>query len=233
MEYAHLVAPHVNECLERVVGRPRQLLDLACGTGTHALIQSARGVDVIGLDLSKAMLAVAQAKAESTGQVITWIHGDMRSFDVVKPVDAVTCLYASLNHLAHLSELKATFAHVAAHLRPGGVFIFDLNTRVGFEVLWREPGTDTGPGLRIDRRYEWDGQGPCVAMYLQIERRQGDVLELGHEILRARWFEEEHVRTALLQAGLKVRDVTPFNPFPDVDHPGIKQLWTVSRPADA
>ena len=179
------------------------------------------------------MLAVAQAKAESTGQVITWIHGDMRSFDVVKPVDAVTCLYASLNHLEHPSELKATFAQVAAHLRPGGVFIFDLNTHVGFKVLWREPGTDTGPGLRIDRRYEWDGQGPRVAMHLQIERRQGDVLELGHEILRARWFEEADVRTAVLQAGLTVRDVTSFSPFPDVDRSDIKQLWTVSHPVDA
>ncbi len=223
----------MNERLERLVGRPRRLIDLACGTGTHALIQAARGVEVIGLDLSRAMLAVAERKADSASRTITWVHGDMRSFDVAKPVDAVTCLYASLNHLADPDELASTFTQVAAHLRPGGAFVFDLNTRTGFEALWRKPGSDTGPNVNIDRKYEWQGEGPWVAMHLRIERRDGNALERGQVTLRARWFEDADVWTALEQAGLTVVDVTPFNPFPEVDRPDIKQLWTATRPEKA
>ena len=230
-EYAHLVAPQVDERLAQLLdGPPRKLIDLACGTGTHALLQAARGVAVTGLDLSQGMLAAARAKAEAAGYPVTLVHGDMRSFDLPKPVDAVTCLYASLNHLAGPADLALTFECVAAHLRPGGAFIFDLNTRAGFEALWREPGTDRGPGLTIDRRYVWDDEGPWVEMHVTIKRRTSKGTERGHAVLRARWFEDREVRAGLAQAGLALADCTPFNPFPEVDRPGIKQLWSATRP---
>ncbi len=230
-EYAHLVAPHVDERLAQLLGGPpRNLIDLACGTGTHALRQASRGVAVTGLDLSEAMLAAARAKAEAAGLPVTLVHADMRTFDLPKPVDAVTCLYASLNHLAGPADLAQTFSRVAAHLRPGGALVFDLNTRAGFEALWREPGTDRGHGLTIDRRYVWGDQESWVAMHLTIERRSGETVERGRSVLRARWFEDREVRTALRQAGLALADCTPFNPFPEVDRPGIKQLWSATRP---
>lgn len=230
-EYAQLVAPRVDERLAQLLGGPpRSLIDVACGTGTHALLHASRGVAVTGLDLSESMLAVARAKSEAAGCPVTLVHADMRSFDLPKPVDAVTCLYASLNHLAGPVELALTFARVAAHLRPGGAFLFDLNTRAGFEALWRDPGTDRGPGLTIDRRYVWDDGDPWVAMHLTIERRSGATVERGRSVLRARWFEDREVRTALTHAGLVLADCTPFNPFPEVDRPGIKQLWSATRP---
>ena len=111
--------------------------------------------------------------------------------------------------------------------------MFDLNTRDGFEALWRQPGTDRGPGLTIDRRFVWDDDEPWVAMHLTIERRSGETVERGRSVLRARWFEDGEVRTALTQAGSgALTDCTPFNPFPEVDRPGIKQLWSATRPGD-
>ncbi len=229
-EYAHLVAPHVHARLARVLGGPpHKLIDLACGTGTHALLQAGRGVSVIGLDLSAAMLAAARAKAAAAGSPVTFVQADMRSFDLPTPVDAVTCLYASLNHLAGPADLARTFARVAAHLRPGGAFVFDVNTRAGFEALWRNPGTDCAPGFTIHRRYVWDDEGPWVEMHLTIERRAGGATARGRAVLRARWFDDREVRTALTQAGLVLADCTPFSPFPEVDRPGIKQLWTATR----
>ena len=231
-EYADLVAPRVDRRLAQLLGGPpRNLIDLACGTGTHALRQAGRGVAVTGLDLSQAMLAIARTKAAAAGYPLTLVHADMRAFDLPKPVDAVTCLYASLNHLADAADLARAFERVAAHLRPGGAFVFDLNTRAGFEALWREPGTDRGPGLTIDRRYVWD-DGPWVAMHLTIERRSGETIERGQSVLRARWFEDSEVRAALAGAGLALADCTPFNPFPEVERPGIKQLWSATRPGD-
>ena len=161
---------------------------------------------------------------------MTFVHADMRAFDLPKPVDAVTCLYASLNHLADPTDLTRTFQRVAAHLRPGGAFVFDLNTRAGFEALWRVPGADRGAGLTIQRRYVWDDDRPWVAMHLTIERRSGGTVERGHSMLRARWFEDRDVRQALAQAGLALADCAPFNPFPEVERPGIKQLWSATRP---
>ena len=230
-EYAHLVAPQVCQRLARVLGGPPDsLIDLACGTGTHALLQAASGVAVVGLDLSADMLAAARTKAGAAGSLVTFVQADMRVFDLPRPVDAVTCLYASLNHLDGPADLARTFARVAAHLRPGGAFVFDVNTRAGFEALWCEPGTDRAPEFTIHRRYVWDDDGPWVAMHLTIERRSGGAIERGRAVLRARWFEDREVRAALAQAGLALVDCTPFTPFPEVDRPGIKQLWTAMRP---
>jgi SAM-dependent methyltransferase len=166
-----------------------------------------------------------QARRRAAGRQISFLQADMRTFDTVKPVDAVTCLYASLNHLPEPDDLTRTFTRVAAHLRPGGVFVFDLNSRQAFETLWHDPVTERGPGFTLRRRFETAGSR--TTMHLQIDR-------LGHppahDTLTARWFRESHIRTALANVNLTFTDLTHFNPFPNVPVPTLKQLWTATRP---
>ncbi|MDE2868899.1 MAG: class I SAM-dependent methyltransferase [Chloroflexota bacterium] len=216
-----LVAPRVNQRLAAHVGRPRRLIDLACGTGTHSVLQGHGGTRVIGVDLSPAMLRQAQIRA--AGRSITFVQADMRTFDAHKPVDAVTCLYASLNHLLDPGDLTRTFTRVAAHLRPGGVFIFDLNSERAFQTLWRTPVTEQGPTFTLHRRFEIDG--PQTTMRLRIERPNNPP---ANDTLTARSFHESQIRTALDDAGLTLRDLTHFNPFPTITGSNLKQLWTVT-----
>lgn len=223
LEYAILVAPRVNQRLRAHVGRPARLIDLACGTGTHTVLQAHGGTQVIGIDLSAAMLH--QARIRAAGRPITFIEADMRTFDTHKPVDAVTCLYASLNHLLDPQDLTETFKRVAAHLRPGGVFVFDLNSAHAFQTLWRHPVTEHGPDFTLHRRFETDG--PKTTMHLQIERPGRPTV---HDTLTARSFPEAHIRTALASANLTLTDLTHFNPFPTVPGTTLKQLWTATRP---
>ena len=196
---------------------------MACGTGAHALLQAHGGTQVIGIDLSEAMLD--QARRRATGRSITFVEADMREFDTLKPVDAVTCLYASLNHLPEPTDLARTFARVAVHLRPGGVFVFDLNSQHAFRTLWRDPVTEHGPGFTLHRRFESDG--PQTTMNLRIERPNRPPV---HDTLTARWFPETDIRTALTEANLTFLDLTHFNPFPTVPGTNLKQLWTATHP---
>ncbi len=164
-----------------------------------------------------------KARFRAAGRPITFLESDMRIFDTVKPVDAVTCLYASLNHLPEPDDITRTFTRVAAHLRPGGVFVFDLNSERAFQTLWRHPVTEHGPNFTIRRRFETDGSQ--TTMYLQIDR-------LGHppanDTLTARSFRESIVRMSLADAGLTFRDLAHFNPFPTVPGTNLKQLWTAT-----
>ena len=164
-----------------------------------------------------------QARRRATGRPITFLESDMRTFDTVKPVDAVTCLYASLNHLTEPGDLTRTFTRVAAHLRPGGVFIFDLNSKHAFQTLWRNPVTEHGPNFTLHRRFET--AGPQTTMHLQIDRPDHPP---ARDTLTARWFHETDIRHALTQASLTFRDLTHFNPFPGVPGPTLKQLWTAT-----
>lgn len=166
-----------------------------------------------------------RARRRAVGRLITFLQADMRAFDTDKPVDAVTCLYASLNHLLDPDDLSRTFTRVAAHLRPGGVFVFDLNAQHAFQTLWREPVTEHGPGFTLHRHFEVDG--PQTTMYLTIQRPDRPPV---HDTLTARWFSETDIRTALSSANLTLTDLTHFNPFPTVPGTTLKQLWTATHP---
>src|SRR5689334_21494456 len=65
LRFAVLSGQYLNELLARHPVAGRRALDLACGTGTLALLLADAGWDVIGLDSSAAMLAQARAKAET------------------------------------------------------------------------------------------------------------------------------------------------------------------------
>ncbi len=227
--YSDLIAPDVDERLHRRIGDPNLLIDLACGTGTHAIRLARTRVRVIGIDRSEAMLRQARAKACEAGVPVDFVCADMRAFDVERPADAVTCLYASMNHLAAALDLESVFGCACAHLRPGGVLVFDVNTRAGFEALWRAPATDRGPGLVVNRTYEVEDE-IWTAMHLAIEYERDGTVHRAAETLRARWFADDEIGGALDAAGLDTIEVAALNPFPEVDAEGIKQLWTASRP---
>ena len=108
---------------------PRTLLDLACGTGTMSRLLAQRGAQVVGVDLSEGMLAVARVRAEEAKLPIAFHAQDAAMLDLGEQrFDGVLCLFDSLNYILEPERLQAAFARVAAHLRPGGVFVFDVNT---------------------------------------------------------------------------------------------------------
>src|SRR5436190_20649919 len=69
------------ELIEHVLGRDvhRRVLDLACGSGRHALSFARRGyIDVTGIDLSPTLLAEARHSAEFEGLPVRFFERDMR-----------------------------------------------------------------------------------------------------------------------------------------------------------
>jgi SAM-dependent methyltransferase len=112
----------------------RSVLDLACGTGLLAARLAAAGRQVVGVDLSPGMLAMAQVRCARHSEV-QLLEGDFRNVDLGRVFDAVVCGSNSLNYLADPSELAAVFRVVEEHLRPGGVFLFDVFTDRGMRSL--------------------------------------------------------------------------------------------------
>lgn len=107
---------------------PTQLLDVACGTGGFSLQFAKMGMAVTAADPSPEMLSVAQKKASATDLDIMLVCQSARDTKLPYAVDGAVCCLDSINHIIDKRELKASFRAVAAAIKDGGLFIFDVNT---------------------------------------------------------------------------------------------------------
>jgi ubiquinone/menaquinone biosynthesis C-methylase UbiE len=105
---------------EKKTSPGNSLLDVACGTGTHLSFLS-KHYAVEGLDLTSEMLEVARARHPQ----IVFHQGDMRTFDLGRRFDVVTCLFSSIGYLKSPLELREAAINMARHLQPGGVLIIE------------------------------------------------------------------------------------------------------------
>ncbi|HEU4454245.1 MAG TPA: class I SAM-dependent methyltransferase, partial [Longimicrobium sp.] len=74
-----------------------------------------------GLDLDEGLLAVARCKVPG----VAFHHGDMRSFDLGRRFDVVTCLFSSIGYVRTVEAMRASIANMARHLRPGGALVVE------------------------------------------------------------------------------------------------------------
>ncbi len=110
-----------------------RLLDLCCGSGRLAGELHGLGYAVAGLDGSRSLLSRARDNAPG----VDLIQGDARRFALRPVFDAALSVFDSLNHLLSVADLAGAFASVCSCLRPGGLFLFDVNTPRGYELHWR------------------------------------------------------------------------------------------------
>lgn len=95
------------------------LLDVGCGTGLHLEHFASMYDDVVGLDLDTGFVVRAQKRGCNA------VVGDMRSFNLDRKFDAVTCLFSAVGHVGEADDLDAAIACMAAHLVPGGVLVVE------------------------------------------------------------------------------------------------------------
>ena len=125
-------------CFDRCGCRPALALDLACGTGSMTLELAARGIEMIGSDLSCEMLSEARSRAAEQKRELLFICQDMCALELYGTVDAVICCLDSINYLTAQRQLDACFGGVRRYLNKGGVFVFDVNTPYKFSEIYGE-----------------------------------------------------------------------------------------------
>ncbi|HQY61275.1 MAG: methyltransferase domain-containing protein [Myxococcales bacterium] len=110
------------------VAKGATVLDLACGSGRHAIELAARGYQVIGFDLSLAMLARASDEAQERNQKLNFVQGDMREMTFEDAFDGVYCWQTSFGFFEE--EKNATVVgNVHRALKKGGQFLLEVVNR--------------------------------------------------------------------------------------------------------
>jgi ubiquinone/menaquinone biosynthesis C-methylase UbiE len=156
---------------------PRTILDVACGEGTFAVAMAEKGFTVTGLDISPNMLKSARDRAGNANVNVEFVLGDMRLLDFETEFDLVTCWFDSLNYLLDLDRLRSAFKGVYRALRPGGLFIFDMNTIHGLAVIWGRSSCyvehDTSQIFEVHRQ-EYDHERNMATMKITGFLKEGN-----------------------------------------------------------
>ena len=121
-------ADYLLAVFDRHGGAHGQLLDLACGSGSLSLELAARGVDVIGVDASQDMLAIAREKAEDMGASVMFLCQDMRALDLYGTVEGAVCTLDSFSHITETADLQEILRRLGLFVAPSGLLVFDVNT---------------------------------------------------------------------------------------------------------
>ena len=98
-------------------------LELAIGTGRIALPLTRRGVEVHGIELSRAM--VARLRAKPGGEDIPVAIGDMATTTMDGTFSLAYLVFNTIMNLTSQDAQVACFRNAARHLGPGGCFVIE------------------------------------------------------------------------------------------------------------
>ncbi|MBN1591762.1 MAG: class I SAM-dependent methyltransferase [Candidatus Coatesbacteria bacterium] len=109
-------------CIEEAGG---PVLEVGSGTGRILVPLLERGVDIVGLDTSDNMMARCRAMCETKGLKAELHKQSILDFDLSQKFGLVVFGSGGLGLFLEEEEIKKAFERVMAHLRPGGLFIFE------------------------------------------------------------------------------------------------------------
>lgn len=200
----------------------RHVLELACGTGTVALEFARQGSVVVGVDISEGMVRVAQSKARQMGLAhrARFYAQDIAALTLPNEMlfDLAVCLFDSLNYITDPKKLAKVFAVTFRHLRPGGYFIFDLNTEYALTAhLFDQDNLDEDDAPIYyfwKSHYDPEKRLCRVDMWFAVRDRQGKWFRF-KEVHWQRAYQIGEIRAMAEEAGwrwVKVLDAYSFHP---------------------
>lgn len=216
--YTHVAEAASGVLLEelRRAGLTRgRIVDVGCGGGILSARLAAAGYDVLGLDISPAMIELARQRVpEAEFRVDSWVTAE------VPPCIAVAAIGEVFNYRfdkhAGPASIRQWLERVHAALEPGGLLLFDV----------AGPGRVPGGGMRtwaagddwavlIDARE--DTTLDLVTRSITTFRRAGDHYRRDHETHHLRLYAREEVEMWLAGTGFAVQTrggYAPVRPLP-------------------
>jgi SAM-dependent methyltransferase len=189
-----------------------EVVELGCGSGATAAALAEAGHDVLGIDFSRAMLALARSRApRARFRLGSWVDTPIPECDAVLAIGEVLGYVGSAQGTK--AELRGLFGRVRAALRPGGLFIFDLATP-GRVPTGEDSAFRAGDDWAILYTASEDAKGRKLQRRITTFRRisGGATYRRSEEIHRLRLWGVEEIEAMLRDARFKVQVRRAYGP---------------------
>lgn len=180
-----------------------RVLEVGCGTGAITNRLQELGWDVTGVDASADMIEIARRKSSTGAQ---FVHMELPDPSIAElgAFDAAVACFDTVNYLAAPGQIEEVFRQIGQVLRPGGVFMFDVNTRHRLENIFGQyhSGDDFETFAYVWRnRYRHETHACHIELTFFIRQADGRY-ERFTESHVERWFSQEEIEAALAAGGM-------------------------------
>lgn len=163
-------AGYVADTIKELIPDAESILELGCGSGSHAEFLCKEGFVVTGIERSEPMLNAAQSK---NIKGFSCIQSDIACYQLDKKFDVAISLFHVLNYLTTNEDLFKCFKLTNQHLVDGGIFLFDI---------WYSPAVYLQkPETRIKRMQDTDTEIVRIAESTMVVN--SNVVEVNFEVM--------------------------------------------------
>lgn len=189
------------QILAREKLKPRTAVDLACGTGSVALILARSGMQVTAVDMSEEMLCVADQKAQTMENRPVFLCQQLQRLHLSRGVDLAVCALDSLDYILDPADCAEAIRRVYKALNPGGCFIFDVNTPQKLRAMDDQIFLDEDDDVYCVWRGEFDLQTNICTYWMDLFQRQGDLWKRSCEEHKEYAYSQQQLTGFLKDAG--------------------------------
>ena len=222
------VVDFYNQILFREKLHPRTAVDLACGTGSVAILLAEQGLKVTAVDLSEDMLTVASQKARAMDNAPMFVCQPLQELRLPRGVDLAVCALDSLDYITDPKDCAQAIKQIYKALNPGGIFIFDVNTPEKLRAMDDQVFLDEDDDVYCVWRGEFDEQTNICSYGMDIFQREGNCWHRSFEEHREYAYSQEQLTGFLKDAGFTHIEVYADQLF-EAPRPGEQRIYFKAR----
>ncbi len=180
---------------------PKSAVDLACGTGSVALILARMGYRVTGVDMSEEMLTVANQRAQEADVQPVFVRQKLQELSLPRGVDMAVCALDGLDYITEPDDCARAIERICKALNPGGILIFDVNTPEKLRAMDGQVFLDEDEDVYCVWRGEFDEKTNICSYGMDLFQRNGRLWQRSFEEHREYAYSAQQLKDYLQAAG--------------------------------
>ncbi|MEJ2306778.1 MAG: class I SAM-dependent methyltransferase, partial [candidate division WOR-3 bacterium] len=170
------------------------MLDVTCGTGNSLIpFVKKKKKPLLGVDNSLEMLKVAKEKEPA----LALVQANAMKLPFLNHFNLALSMFDSLNYILEPESLMEAFSSIKDSLKPGGHFLFDLNTPYGLKCVSGRDVREENKNLMSVWRNSYNKKDRILTLHLTLFVKKDSNWHRIDEIHKEKGYSEEEIRYSL------------------------------------